>query len=126
MLVAHIWLKVTSVVPINPTIKGNLMRAIQIFDSLIIAIDNACKNDGFLEMPEIALHLGMSGGRVESFNALRYEFNFSDSEGHVVSLSIRSYDPSGPFQNIPDINRFTAKLFANGAEIASHDKEYSD
>ena len=82
--------------------------------------------DGFLEVCDEAVQLGMVGGEVKSFNALRYEFAYIDSEGGQVTLNVRSHDPSGPFQNEPDINRFTVKLICAGREMASHDRQYNE
>lgn len=102
------------------------MRAQDIYTLLVLAIDQACESEGFMEVCEVAGHHGMRGGRVTAFNALKYEYTYSDSDGHMVHLNIRSYDPSGPFQNIPDINRFTVKLVIGSQDIAIHDRQYSD
>lgn len=102
------------------------MLANTLYDAVTRAIDKACETQGFLEVCDVAAQLGMAGGEVKSFNALRYEFTYSDSQGNQVTLNVRSYDPSGPFQNEPDINRFTAKLILGGHVVASHDRQYSE
>lgn len=102
------------------------MQARQVYDSLVTAIDKACESRGFLEVCDVAVRLGMTGGEVKAFNSLRYEYAYKDDDGQTVDLNVRSYDPSGPFQNEPDINRFTAKLRVNGSEVVSHDRSYTD
>lgn len=102
------------------------MQAKTLYEAIVGAIDMACESRGFLEVCDSAVKLGMSGGEVKAFNTLKYEFAYTDSEGGSVVLNVRSYDPSGPFQNEPDINRFTAKLLIKGHEIASHDRSYED
>ena len=102
------------------------MRAQDIYTLLVLAIDQACECGGFMEVCEVAEHNGMRGGRVTAFYSLKYEYTYSVSNDNMVLLNIRSYDPSGPFQNIPDINRFTVKLVIGGQDIAIHDRQYSD
>jgi hypothetical protein len=102
------------------------MQAKMLFDALASAIDNACKSRGFLEVCDSAAKLGMIGGEVNSFNTLKYEFTYTDGEGGSVTMNVRSYDPSGAFQNEPDINRFTAKLLRDGREVDSYDRSYED
>jgi hypothetical protein len=102
------------------------MQANILFEEMVRAIDKAYQTCGFLEVCDSAMRFGMAGGKVESFNALRYEFTYADNLGGSVTLNVRSYDPSGPFQNEPDINRFTVKLLREGREIASHDRSYQD
>lgn len=102
------------------------MQARQIYDALVVAIDVACEERGFLEVCDEAIRLGMAGGQTGDIMTLGYKYEYTDEESQVVSLYVRSYDPSGPFQNEPDINRFTAKLHTNGREVASHDRSYTD
>lgn len=102
------------------------MLARNLYEAIVTAIDKACASSNFLEVCDVAAQLGMIGGEVTSFNALRYEFAYTDSEGDQVTLNVRSYDPSGPFQNEPDINRFTVKLISPGREVASHDRQYDE
>lgn len=86
------------------------MLARNVYDSLVIAIGRACERRGFLEVCDSAVQFGMKGGEIKGGMSLRYEYSYIGEDGQSVGLSIRSYDPSGPFQNEPDINRFTAKL----------------
>ena len=66
----------------------------------------------------------MIEGQIYGGMSLRYEYSYTGEAGHSVGLNVRSYDPSGPFQNEPDINRFTASLRVNGLESAIHDRQY--
>jgi hypothetical protein len=102
------------------------MQAKAIFDAVTRVVDRACESRGFQEVCDSAAKLGMAGGRVSSFNILKYEFTYADGKGGIITLNVRSYDPSGPSQNQPDINRFTVKLLCDGREVESHDRSYED
>lgn len=102
------------------------MEARRVYEALVIAIEKACAVHGFSEVCDEAQRLGMSGGRANSLTSLRYDFKYESPDGGVVTLDVRSYDPSGPFQNEPDINRFTARLYENGQERTAYDRQYSD
>lgn len=103
-----------------------MISAKDLYESLVHSIDSACASENFQEVCNLAIQMGMTGGEINSFNALRYEFSYLDDEGEIVTLSFRSYDPSGPFQNELDINRFTAKLLSGTREVESYDRQYSD
>lgn len=98
----------------------------QAFDWLADAIERTVAARGFNEVCQHAEQLGLKGGQTKSITTLGYRFDGVDASGARVELYIRSYDPSGPFQNIPDINRFTVTLTENGVQTARYENEYSD
>jgi len=102
------------------------MDANQLYSELVTAIDNACANQRFMEVCDAAQALGMTGGQTADRFTLSYKYDFADSSGQSVNLYIRSYDPSGPGQIEPDINRFTVRRSHNGREVDVYDRQYTD
>lgn len=102
------------------------MDANQLYSALVTAIDDACVNRGFMEVCDAAQTLGMTGGRTTDQFKLAYSYDFADLSGQSVNLYVRSYDPSGPGQNEPDINRFTVRRSNNGREVDVYDRQYND
>lgn len=101
--------------------------ALEVFEKLKAAINDALQNEGFNEVLQVAEKLRMAGGLDTRPMSLSYRYEYRTNEGQKVDLHVRSYDPSGPFQTIPDINRFTATLHdASGKEIQRIDQQYSD
>jgi hypothetical protein len=98
----------------------------QVFDWLADAIERTVAAKGFNEVCQYAEQLGLTGGQTNSMTTLGYRFEGVDASGARVELYVRSYDPSGPFQNVPDINRFTVTLTENGVETGRYHDEYSD
>ncbi|MDN7754764.1 hypothetical protein [Burkholderia gladioli] len=103
-----------------------LTTAKQALDLLADAIARTVAARGFNEVCEYALQLGLTGGQTGSLTKLEYRFEGVDESGARVELHVRSYDPSGPFQNIPDINRFTVTLTENGVQTGRYHDEYND
>ncbi|WP_448108848.1 hypothetical protein [Pseudomonas azerbaijanoccidentalis] len=103
------------------------MNTLSIFSALKDAIQHACQSRDFGGVLRIAESTGMRGGEDKrSITILRYEYKFSDSDGNSVELSFRSYDPSGPFQMEPDINRFNLTLTVDGRQAGQYSDSYID
>lgn len=99
--------------------------ASQIFDLICKSIENACAQENLLLTRDEAVRLGMAGGDTSRMN-LSYNYTYDDQAGGVVGLHIRSVDPSGPCQNIPDINRLTVTITQHGKECGRFHGEYDD
>ena len=59
-------------------------------------------------------------------NSMYYECVYHSTDGNSVNFTYKSYDPSGAFQNLPDINKVKIELFENGVLTAAHDERFSD
>lgn len=59
-------------------------------------------------------------------NFMRLNCSFVEVDGSSVHFTYRSYDPSGPFQNLPDINKIRLELRSNGSLIKEYYKEFED
>lgn len=100
-----------------------MSTASEVFAQISQAIEKACETESLLLVVEEAIRLGMDGGDNSRIN-LYYDYTFDDGAGGAVALSVSSYDPSGPFQNLPDINRFSATLAQDGTIRQRIDRAY--
>lgn len=64
---------------------------------------------------DYAIKLGMLP--VGDLNYSNVKVELYDSDGYVVQLELRSYDPSGPFQNLPDITKLHLSLFFSNIKV---------
>lgn len=101
--------------------------ASEVFEALRQGIDKAVAAENFITVCNLAEELRMEGGEEQRSASLSYRYQYQSGDGQRVSLHVRSYDPSGPFQNIPDINRFTVNLYdGQGKTLGSYERSYSD
>jgi len=56
----------------------------------------------------------------------RLKCSFVCTDGHGVQFSYRSYDPSGPFQNLPDVNKIEVSQFLGALAIASNSFDFEE
>jgi hypothetical protein len=96
----------------------------EIFDCLVEEIKNAVADRGFLSVCNRAMELGLSGGPSDSEFSVGYRFEGSDSTGDMLSLYVRSYDPSGPMQVRPRLTRFTIAVSENCVVKLEYEDEY--
>lgn len=98
-----------------------------VFEALKQGIDKAVSDENFMSVCNLAEELRMDGGEEQRSTSLSYRYQYQPGDGQRVSLHVRSYDPSGPFQNIPDINKFTVNLYdSQGNVLGSYERSYSD
>ena len=51
------------------------------------------------------------------FNYMRMDVQKVESDGSGVRLYYKSYDPSGPFQNLPDVSKIQVQLIQGNTVI---------
>jgi hypothetical protein len=76
-----------------------------------------------------AVQMATALGFVERPRRSDYELThmvFTDSTGSTVTLSQRWHDPSGPFQNEPDIHRVRVTLQPVGQASTEHMIEWQE
>lgn len=101
--------------------------AAEVFEALKRGIDKALETENFLDVCTLAEQLRMDGGEETGTTSLSYRYEYLGNDDRKVTLHVRSYDPSGPFQNEPDINKFTVELFdAAGGRVSTYQQSYSD
>lgn len=96
------------------------------FSSLKRAIQNACAQKNHLVVRDAALALGFTESNVSKAMTLALKYECVEPDGTSVVLSFRSFDQSGPFQNLRDMNRFELRLIAQGELIEEFKAEYED
>lgn len=69
-----------------------------------------------------ALNLHKTG----EINYMNLNCSYDAADGSSIVFSFRSYDPSGPFQNLPDVNKIKLQLLQGGAVISEVSKEFDD
>ncbi|MDO6557748.1 hypothetical protein [Paraglaciecola chathamensis] len=50
----------------------------------------------------------------------------NESDGSSILFEFRSYDPSGPFQNLPDVNKIKLQLLQNNQLVSELIERYDD
>ncbi|CNE94060.1 hypothetical protein ACMVCI_000844 [Yersinia enterocolitica] len=71
------------------------------------------RNSG--KLIDLALNSGMF---VQGeWNYSKLHCSYKDSEGSEIQFSYKSYDPSGPFQNLPDVSKVKLVLLSQNNEI---------
>lgn len=111
----------------NIAIRLNSKPATEVFEAIKVGIDKAVEAESFISVCNLADELRMEGGEDESSTSLSYLYEYQGNDGKRVTLHVRSYDPSGAFQNRPDVNRFTVELWdGQGCRLARYEQSYSD
>ncbi len=59
-------------------------------------------------------------------NYMLLNCKYTDEQGDSVVFHYRSYDPSGPFQNLPDINKFRVELWVDGKLLELFEDSFDD
>lgn len=101
--------------------------AADLFTLLKAAIDQAVEQENFAVATGAAERAGMQGGRKDpSIITLGFTYEFSDATGATVTLVVKSWDTSSPFQIKPDRNKMTVELVKNGQKVDSYTNSYED
>lgn len=85
------------------------MKVRELFDRLKSAIAQAEAQKQY----DIPLIFAEANGFIKkelNYSGLAFECTYFGEDG-AIRLIYRSWDPSGPFQNLPDINRYFLTLF---------------
>ncbi|BCA26737.1 hypothetical protein [Metapseudomonas otitidis] len=99
----------------------------ELFTQLKAAIDQAVEQESFAVATAAAEKSGMQGGRKDpSIMTLGFTYEYSDATGATVTLVVRSWDTSSPFQIKPDRNKMTVELVKNGKKVDSYTNSYED
>ncbi|MHC4050150.1 hypothetical protein [Bradyrhizobium sp. 25ACV] len=87
------------------------MRARDLYAQLKAAIERAEAQKQYDLPIDFAVANGFSKKETSSASGgLAFECSYFADDG-AIRLEYRSWDPSGPFQNLPDINRYFLTLY---------------
>lgn len=104
----------------------SILQAQQYFEAMKVAIDKTCLERDLSYVNQYAIDCGYNVNNVSSSFTYSLQYDLIFTDGLQVSLNYRSFDPSGPFQNIPDISRFDLKLINNSQTISSYRNEFEE
>jgi len=98
----------------------------QVFEAMRTAIDDACRQKDQSIASRVALALGFNEIDASANFTYAIKYDLAVSPEIKLSISYRSFDPSGPFQNLPDISRFDLVLLYDNKPTKSHRNEYEE
>lgn len=103
------------------------LSAEQLFEQLKQAIDRSVAEESFAIARSAAEVGGMVGGEKNgNVMALEYQYAYTDATQAQVTLAIKSWDTSSPYQIKPDRNKMTVELIRGGRTEQSHTDSYED
>ncbi|WP_140162557.1 hypothetical protein [Billgrantia desiderata] len=59
-------------------------------------------------------------------NYMHLKCSYMAEDGSSIKFSFQSYDPSGPFQNLPDVNKIHLQLLKNGEVVYEINERFDD
>ncbi|NTV05712.1 MAG: hypothetical protein HGA59_04285 [Chlorobiaceae bacterium] len=80
------------------------------------------KNSGIIveKIPDIGVEI------VGEKNYMGLKCIYTAEDGSCIKFNYHSYDPSGPFQNLPDVNKIKIELFQDTEKIEECYMEFDD
>ena len=100
------------------------MSAIKIFEEMKIFVDAACNEKNHLLAVQAAEKCGFNHLPTSKLSQILADLRYEDLTGEEVHLVIKWRDPSGPFQNLPDINRICLTLKTLSKPMIEYMGEY--
>lgn len=102
------------------------MIAEKLFDEMKAFVDVACNEKNYFVAVQAAEKFGFQDFPTTSTSQIFSDLRYKDSGGCEVSLVAKWHDPSGPFQNLPDITRIRLTLRVPGQPAVEYMGEYED
>lgn len=100
------------------------MIAKGLFDKIYGYIEEAVRSQNSGPMVDKVKALGLDAeGEV---NYMNLKCSYEATDGSSINFSFRSYDPSGPFQNLPDVNKIHLQLLKNGDVVSEVSERFDD
>lgn len=98
----------------------------QIFEVLSFSINQACNELDWFNVRRDALAYGFKQIDVSTASAYGQRFDLLIEPGIYLCLQVRSFNPSGPFQTLPVINRFELTYSRENERIKSYQNGYDE
>lgn len=96
----------------------------QIFEKIADSIVQSCKEHDWTISRTALLSLGFIESNVSSKVTYAQRYDLMITPAIHICLNYRSVDPSGPFQNLPDVSKFDLDLIINGQKTKSYQSQY--
>lgn len=103
-----------------------MSNAETVFTEVKKSVVEACKAKKYLLVEDKAIQLGFSKMDNSQGFMLKINFLYEVENNERVELEFRSYDQSGPFQHLPDMNKFEVKLYKTDLLKDSYTDSYED
>lgn len=97
-----------------------------IFEKIKSEMDIAKKEENFAHFRSAAQKLGLIEKDISAVVNIRYQYTLTLPSGEIISGTLCSYDQSGPFQNLPDMNKIEMQLTFNNQILDKHYVEWED
>ena len=100
------------------------MIAKELFDKISGYIEEAVRTQNSSPLVDKIkiLNLNTEG----EVNYMNLNCSFDGQDNSSIKFAFRSYDPSGPFQNLPDVNKIKLQLLLNGVIISEINERFDD
>lgn len=98
----------------------------QIFEAIKSEMDVARNEQSLAHFRAAAKSLNLVEEDVSAVVSIRYQYSLTLPTGEVISGSMRSYDQSGPFQHLPDMNKIEMQLSNNDQIIDEYKVSWED
>lgn len=98
------------------------MIAKEVFEKIRGYIETSAEAQDASYLIDKVRELGLDG----EVNYMRFQCSYVAGDGSAILLDFRSYDPSGPFQNLPDRNKIKLQLLQHNIEIESIEETFDD
>jgi hypothetical protein len=90
------------------------------------AVTKACSQKNYFIARDVAASLDFTETEQPRSMTLSLKYEYRGSDGRSIILIFHSYDPSGPFQNLPDMNKFDLKLLGTSSVEREFSCSYED
>ena len=91
--------------------------------AIVIALEAKVEKNSAIIIEKIP---GLGMEIVGEKNYMDLKCLYQAEDGSCMKFSYHSYDPSGPFQNLPDINKIKIELFQNSDKLEEYVLEFDD
>lgn len=98
----------------------------QIFEELTFSIDQACVEKYWFTACRPARVLGFTQTDVSTVFAHAQRFDLEIEPNIYLSLTYRSFEPSGSFLSLPGISKFELSLMHDNQLIKSYQNEFEE
>lgn len=102
------------------------MTTEEFFEEIKTFVDAACREKDHSLAVLAAEKLGFHSFPTSSTSQIFADLRYKDLTGCEIWLVAKWHDPSGPFQNLPDINRIRLTLRVPGRPSIEYMGEYED
>lgn len=112
---------------VSPLTTSKLtMNAGKLFEEMKAYVDAACKEKDYSLAVQAAEKSGFRSVPRSSTSSVLADLRYKDVTGSEIWLVAKWHDPSGPFQNLPDVNRIRLTLSVPGRPLIEYMGEYED